>query len=125
MRKKINKIVLVFPLSIALFFSGVFCCCVNTAVAETIKAQEHSCCPLPKSERVPEHKEECECHIAIKSVAAKRAEFLRPDYKVLVCGFQNLSILPVPDVALDQLSSVYLPCSVDPPIYIRNSVYRL
>jgi len=125
MKSRTVNISLIVLLSTAFVVLGVFCCCFEKACAETMQTGKQQCCPLSGNKKVPESRQECKCRITQKFLIAEKSEPSWPTHVVLADTLQRISTLLLPDIQTISLADHHTLFSSDPPIYIRNSVYRL
>jgi len=127
-----RKISLIAALSGALVISSVFCCCMARAdmyaAGHQMAAQqghENPCCPLPAVDKNTDDSSECQCHIILKSVIIKNIEIQKQsDVFLAEIIVEPLSLIRGYGEAIDPYPNVTF-LSSDPPIFIKNSVYRL
>ena len=129
MGRNVIKISFLAFLTLALVCANVFCCCIAEASETAVSHQEHmdtrTCCPRADTAESGEQEDECLCQSQIRSAKPKPVNFdTQPEFNRERISKQNDSPAAARAVvfwhhaARESFSS-------DPPLYIKNSVYRI
>ena len=130
MKRRIFTASFISVLAFGLIVSTTFCCCfsgeahagVNLPI--NLEVEEEPCCPESSKESSHANDDECECDFLMTSITVEKDTFKIAE-KICFTEIQPASFQSVVQIVSKDMRQCNLLLSSDPPIFIKNSVYRL